>query len=180
MASGYTEIFLEFAEHLLVSNFSYNFDYSEEKIKSFEKNYAYKFDEKEKEKYESFFIFSPIEKYKGMPQSIHFKFEFGDFCNYYKINCQKYYELLENHKNLFPFPLKGSLDIDDGKEKINCTFGLEILHAYIIFLSFKDNEKYFLKSTDQFHCEFKLIKELKPSEKEQYEKELHLYKSLFF
>ena len=173
---GYIQVYLEFAPHLLVSNFSYTFDYSEKNKKSFEENYNLKFDKKEKEKYESFFVFSPIEIHETINHWINFKFKFRDFCDYYKITCDKYYELVENHKNKYPFPLKGSLTIDDGNEKIDCNFGSEILNGDMIFLSFQINDKYFLKQIDQFHCEFKLIKELTPSEKKKYEEELALRK----
>ena len=54
---------LMFDEHLIVEDFKYEFDYNKGNIKKFEDNYEFKFDEKAKEKYESFFNISPIQKY---------------------------------------------------------------------------------------------------------------------
>ena len=160
---------LMFDEHLIVEDFKYEFDYNKGNIKKFEDNYGFKFDEKAKEKYESFFNISPIQKYKDMLEYISFEFKFGEFCNYYKITLENYYELKKIGKNLYPFPLKGTFTVDDGKEKINCAFSSRYLDGDMIILMFHKNDKYFLLYTDQNYCEFKLIKELNKSDKDWYD-----------
>ena len=169
------EAYLTFGTHLTIDDFTFNFDYSKKNIENFSNNFpGFEVDDKFKEKYESFFIINKGKKYKDVPQCISFKFKFGAFCNYFNINLEQYEKMEKEHINLYPFPLICKISIDDGKEKIKGEFYSRILHGDIFVLVFPENDKFFIKYTNQFCCEFKLIKDLSDSEKiwlEEYKKD---------
>ena len=170
----YVEVFLSFGPKFKIKNFNYEFDYGSKSMDLFKKNYTgiIKFDEEFKKEYPKFFC---IKKY-DFEECIHFKFEFGKFCNHYNISLDTYLKMREEYKNFFPFPLKGNIVVTvDNEEEINCSFSSRVLDNGMFILVYPGNDIYTLKYRSQENCEFLLLKDFTEEEKRKYESFLSSY-----
>ena len=168
MFEFHVEVFLSFAPKFTIKNFNYDFDYSEESMNFFKKNYSgiINFDENFKKEYPKFFS---ITKYDSEDNTMNFRFEFGKFCNHYNITRKIYLELKKELKNFFPFPLIGNITVIEDKEEISVSFKSRVLHNAMFILVYPENDVYTLKYTSQEYCEFQLLRDLSEKEKRKYE-----------
>ncbi len=175
MFEFHVEVFLKFVPKFIMKDFNYKFDFSEEKVKLFKASSIItnnKNDENFKEEYSKFFC---INKYDSR-NYIHFKFEFGKFCNYYGITSEKYHKMKDECENFFPFPLIGDILIIDNDKEIKCQFKSRVLNDGMFILVYPENDEYMLKYTSQHSCEFILLKDLTPEEKQHYKNYLWNYR----
>ena len=169
----YVEAFLTFEPKFKIESFKYDFDYSPKSIELFKKNYSgiIELDENFKKEYPKFFY---IKRYNSH-ESIHFKFEFGKFCNRYNITLDMYLKMKEELKNFFPFPVKGYVKVFRGKEVFDCFFSSRVLDNAMFVIVYPGNDIYTLKYTSQLYCELQLIKDFSEKEKQEYKNFLAHY-----
>ena len=167
MLNFYVDVILTIVRpDLSINDFEYHFDYGEESMNLFKQNYPnIKFDKDFQDKYPTFFEIRKEQKYEGTPQFIFFKFEFGKFCNYYKITYENYQEMEKKNQNLLPFPIIGKIIVIDGEEEIICNFTAETLNPDYFIITFPKNDKYVLWYKRHDKCEFILLKDLSKKEK---------------
>ena len=167
-------VVLSFDNNLIIKNFSYDFDYGKESMELFKKIYASKgiiFDENFKEIYPTFFNIKNIKNYHSdndSPTYFNFEFKFGEFCNYFKISPNDYYDMYKKGQNYYPFLLIGNIEVKNGEELIDCKFISQMMSSGMFILFYPENDKYFLDYESQNFCVFKLIKNLSENDAKSY------------